>query len=87
MKCSDLEVGREVVFKVDPYYQGNKQIYNGTVLWVNENQKTVMVSYLEGYKDRSDLIPFVDIIAVYDENGEMMNFGGVKGNSVLLMAE
>lgn len=46
-----------------------------------------MVSYLEGYKDRSDPIPFMDMIAAYDENGEMMDFGGVKGNSVLLTAE
>lgn len=87
MKCSELEVGRAVVFKVDPYYQGNKQVYDGTVLWVNDNHKTVMVSYLEGYKDRSDPIPFDDMIAAYDENGEMMNFGGINGNSVLLTTE
>jgi len=87
MKCSELENGRPVVFKVDPYYQGNKQVYDGTVLWVNKNQKIVMISYLEGYKDRSDPVPFEDMISAYDENGEMMNFGGVKGKSVLLTAE
>lgn len=87
IKCSELQKDRPVVFRVDPYYQGNKQVYDGTVLWVNENQRTVEVSYLEGYKDRSDAIPFEDMIAAYDENGEMMDFGGVKGKSVLLIAD
>ena len=87
MKCTELQKDRPVVFRVDPYYQGNKQVFDGTVLWVNENQRTVEVSYLEGYKDRSDAIPFEDMIAAYDENGEMMDFGGVKGKSVLLTAD
>lgn len=87
MKCSELEQGMPVVFKVDPYYQGNKEVFVGTVLWINEKQKTVMVSYLEGYKDRNDAIPFNDMIAAYDESGEMMNFDGIKGKSILLNAE
>lgn len=61
-------------------------MYDGTVLWVNEEKRIVMVSYLEGYKDRSDTILFEDMIAAYDKNGEMMNFGGIKGKSVLLTA-
>lgn len=87
MKCSELTKDSQVVFKVDPYYQGNKQTFYGTVLWVNKDKRTVCVSYLEGYKYRSDDIPFEDMIAVYDESGEVMNFGGIKGPSILLIAE
>ena len=67
MKCSELTKDSQVVFKVDPYYQGNKQTFDGSVLWVNKDNRTVCVSYLEGYKDRSDDIPFEDMIAVYDQ--------------------
>ena len=87
MKNEVFRITARQTSKVDPYYQGNKQTYDGIVLWVNKNHKTVMVSYLEGYKDRSDPIPFEDMIAAYDENGEMMDFGGIRGNSVLLVAE
>lgn len=87
MKCTELQKGRSVVFKVDPYYQGNKQVFDGTVLWVNEDKQTVTVSYLEGYKDRNDNIPFEDMLAAYDKHGEMMDFGGVKGKSILLVAD
>lgn len=84
MTCSELKKDWPVVFRVDPYHQGNKQVFDGTVLWVDEAKQTVEVSYLEGYKNRSDTIPFEDMIAAYDENGEMMHFGGVYGKSVLL---
>ena len=87
MKCTELQKDRPVVFKVDPYYQGDKQVFDGTVLWVNENQRTVEVLYLEGYKGRYDAIPFEDMIAAYNKNGEVMDFGGVKGKSVLLTAD
>ena len=87
MKCSELQKDRPVVFKVDTYHDDRKCTQFGTVLWVNAEKKTVMVSYLEGYKDRSASIPFEDMIAAYDENGEMMSFDGVRGKSVLLTAE
>lgn len=87
MKCSELQENRPVVFKVDPYYQGNKQVFDGTVLWVNKEQKTVCVIYLDGYRSRSDDIPYEDMIAAYDENGEMMQFDCITGKSVLLTAE
>lgn len=85
LKCSELEHGREIVFKVDPYHKGNKELFTGHVIYVNN--KTVCVSYLEGYKSRTDDIPFEDCVAAYDKDGEMMSFGDpccIRGNSVLL---
>lgn len=90
MKCSELKPFQEIVFKVDPYHNGNKSYWTGNVILVNSKNKTICVSYLEGYKDRKDDIPFEDCIAVYDKNGENMKFGPnghIYGPSVLLTAE
>lgn len=87
MKCSELQKERAVVFKVDPYHEGYKETYYGEVVSIDRNQKTVCVSYLARNKGRSDIISFDDMIAAYDRKGEMMNFNGIKGKSVLLIAE
>lgn len=42
---------------------------------------------MEGYKYRIGNIPYKDMIAAYDENGEMMSFENIKGKSILLTAE
>ena len=86
-KCSDLNKMEQVVFRVDPYYQGNKEVFFGNVLRVHPDAHKVFVIYLEGYHSRSDAIPYNDMLAVYDEDGEWMSFGGVSGKSVLLKAE
>lgn len=86
-KCSDLKEMEQVVFRVDPYYQGNKEVFFGNVINVYPESKRVDVVYLEGYKSRSDAIPYDDMLAVYDEDGEWMSFGGVSGKSILLKAE
>lgn len=85
-KCSELKYGDQVVFRIDPYYCNNKSEFFGHVLWVNKNN-TVCVSYLEGYKDRTDDVPFVDMLGVFDKDGLDINFGGVSGRSILLIPE
>lgn len=52
-----------------------------------ENTKKICVSWLEGYKDRRDFIPFEDMLAVYNPNGEMMKFDNISGKSDLLIPE
>lgn len=86
-RCSDLKKMEQVVFRVDPYYQGNKEVFFGNVINVYPENARVDVVYLEGYHSRSDFIPYDDMLAVYDEDGEMMSFDGVSGRSVLLKAE
>lgn len=88
MKCSDLKFNDVVVFNVTVYAGGKEEIYDGNVISVNNERKTVCVCYLEGYKSRTDNIPFEKMIAKYDENGEEMLFGGwIRGKSILLEAE
>ena len=86
-KCSELKKMEQVVFRVDPYYQGNKKVFFGNVIGVYPERKRVGVIYLEGYKSRNDFIPYEDMLAVYDEDGEMMSFDRVSGLSALLKAE
>lgn len=87
MKCSDLKEGTPVVFKVDPYHKGEKEIFDGTVVYVDKANKKVCVSYLYGYKNFHDDVSYEDMIAAYDENGEMMKFENISGKSVLLTPE
>lgn len=67
--------------------EGNKEVFFGDVINVYPESKRVDVVYLEGYKSRSDAIPYDDMLAVYDEDGEWMSFGGVSSKSILLKAE
>ena len=87
MKCSNLIKNAQVVFKADPFHEGHKMFYDGTVIYVLNNVKKVCVSYLCGYQNYTDDIPYEDMIACYDENGEMMKFGGIRGKSQLLIPE
>ena len=87
MKCSELKVNAQVVFKIycDIY---KRKIYEiGSVVYVLPNRREVCVCYLDGYKSRSENIPYEDMVACYDENGEMMSFDNIKGKSVLLVVE
>lgn len=88
MKCSELKQGDVVVFNVTVYANGKEETYDGNVISVNNERKTVSVCYLEGYKSRTDNIPFDKMIAKADENGKEMLFGGwIRGKSVLLKSE
>lgn len=87
MKCSELTNGMQVVFKIYSEIYKRKIYECGTVSFVNKNRKEVYVSWLNGYKNSSDNIPYEDMIAVYDDHGEMMKFDNISGKSILLIAE
>ncbi len=88
MKCSELKPNDTVVFYVTIYAGGKEEVYDGNVIYVDNERKTVCVCYLEGHKSRTDNIPFGKMIAKADENGEEMLFGGwIGGKSVLLEKE
>ena len=42
---------------------------------------------MDGYKYLTEDIPYEDMIAAYDKDGEIMKFDNIKGPSVLLVAE
>lgn len=86
-KCTSLQYSEPVVFKIHSDIYGKKIPMDGSVISVNENTKKVCVSWLEGYKDRHDFIPFEDMLAVYNPNGEMMKFDNISGKSDLLISE
>jgi len=88
MKCSELKQNDIVVFNVVVYAGEEEETFDGNVISVDNDNKSVSVCYLEGYKSRTDVIPFNKMIAKHDPNGEEMKFGGyIRGNSVLLIAE
>jgi hypothetical protein len=86
-KCTSLRDGEEVVFNIYSDILKRKSAETGTVSLVNENQRKVMVHWLEGYRDRHDMIPFEDMLAVYNANSEYMTFDNISGNSDLLIPE
>ena len=77
-----LQNGEQVVFNIYNNIYNKKIPEVGSVVDVEDNR--IWIRWLEGYRDRLDFIPFEDMIAVYDENGEMMEWTGIKGKSVLL---
>ena len=87
LKCSELKENAQVVFKIYSDIFKRKIYEIGSVIYVLPNRREVSVCYLDGYKSRSENIPYEDMVACYDENGEMMSFNNIKGKSVLLAAE
>ena len=86
-KCSSLQSNEQVVFNLYSEIFERKLPMDGSVIFVLPNRKEVMVSYLEGYKDRHDNISYEDMLAVYDKDGEEMYFENIHGPSELLIAE
>ena len=86
-KCSSLKLNEIVVFKIHNDIYEEKRPMDGTVIDVDQERKIVWVSWLEGYKNRLDLIPFEDMLAVYNPEGEMMKFDNISGRSDILVAE
>lgn len=86
-KCTSLQSNEQVVFMIHSDIYRKKIPMDGSVISVYENTKKVCVSWLEGYKDRHDIIPFEDMLAVYNPNGEMMKFDNISGRSDSLIPE
>ena len=85
--CSALQVDAEVVFMVYSAIHKRKVPEAGTVLWVDEDEKTIAVVWLDGYKSRTEDIPYEDMLAVYDKTGTEMSFGCFRGLSAKLIAK
>lgn len=86
-KCTSLQYSEPVVFKIHSDIYGKKIPMDGTVISVHENSNKVYVSWMEGYKERRNLVPFEDMLAVYNPNGEIMKFENISGKSDLLIPE
>lgn len=83
-KCKDLKLHKTVIFKVFNNIL-NREIFEcGTIEEIDLALNRVWISWLEGYRDKGDYLPFEKLVAVYDEKGERMTFGTLTGPSILL---
>lgn len=89
MKISELKTGDEILFLMKDYYNKGQEIYEfGNIAHIEMDNKLVSVTYLEGYKSRSETIPFNKVIAKGDvENGISMKFEGVSGKGIFIEQE
>lgn len=85
--CSALQADAEVVFMAYSAIHKRKVPEVGTVSWVDEDEKTIAVVWLDGYKSRTEDVPYEDMLAVYDKTGTEMSFGCFRGPSAKLIAK
>lgn len=85
--CSALQADAEVVFMAYSAIHKRKVPEVGTVLWVDEDEKTIAVVWLDGYKSRTEDVPYEDMLVVYDKTGTEMSFGCFRGPSAKLTAK
>ena len=82
MKITDLKKNDIVLFQKYCDILKRETLYDGNVLSINQENKTIDVCYLEGYKSNIDTISF-DKIAYYvdrnRENGQYMKVDGFSG--------
>lgn len=86
-KCISLQPGEQVVFNIYSDILKRKTPMDGSIVSVYEDTNRVCVSWMEGYKERHNFIPFEDMLAVYNPNGPMMKFDNISGRSDLLIPE
>ena len=86
-KCSSLKPGEQVVFNITGEFGPFESTLDGHVDFVMQERRKVSVHYLAGYRDRHSDIPYENMLAVYNPDGEVMHFKGVVGPSDKLIAE
>ena len=85
--CSDLKSGEAVVALVYDSIYEKKIPIDGTVVFVDVNTKKVDFTYLYGYRQEYAFVPFEDMLAVSNPNGEFMRFDNICGKSDRLLPE
>lgn len=85
--CSSLCKDEIVIFLCYNDIYNKKIPTDGNVIYVDYVRHEVCVCYLDGYKSESDFIPYEDMIAVHDPEGEQMSFDHISGPSQLLTAD
>lgn len=77
--CSSLKYNEAVIFLIYSDIYKKKVYETGTVVSVQDD--SVTVSWLDGYRDRHDNIPFSDMVAVHNPCGEYVKFDNISGKS------
>lgn len=86
-KCSSLKKDEGVVFFIYSDIYKKKKSEHGSVVFVDEEAQTVCVSWMEGYKEHHDDIPFEDMLGVFNPDAPVMKFENISGKSDLLIPE
>lgn len=85
MKYIDLKENDLVLFKT--YSDILKRDYAevGNVIYIREDNKTIAISWLDGYQSRVDDIEFDKVIAKIDkDNGEYGEIDCIRGYFIML---
>lgn len=78
-----LKVGAQVLW-LDTLH-GRNEVESGTVIFVGQDGSYV-ISWLEGYKSRTDDVPHDRILSVQDPKADSISIGGWTGNGVITEA-
>lgn len=85
MKHKDLKENDLVLFKKYSYILKRDHVEVGNVIYVREDNKTVAISWLDGYNSKTDDIEFDKVIAKIDkDNGEYSEIDNIRGCFIML---
>lgn len=85
MKHIDLKENDLVLFKTYSDILNRDYVEVGNVIYVREDNKTVAISWLDGYESRSEDIKFNKVIAKIDkDNGEYGEIDDIRGYFIML---
>ena len=85
MKHIDLKENDLVLFKTYSDILNRDYVEVGNVIYVREDNKTVAISWLDGYQSRSEDIKFNKVIAKIDkDNGEYSEIDDIRGYFIML---
>ena len=85
MKYIDLKENDLVLFKTYSDILNRDCAEVGNVIYVRNDNKTVAISWLEGYKSRNDDIEFDKVIAKIDkDNGKYDKIDNIRGYFIML---
>ena len=85
MKHINLKENDLVLFKTYSDILNRDYVEVGNVIYVREDNKTVAISWLDGYQSRSEDIKFNKVIAKIDKDeGEYGEIDGIRGIFIML---
>lgn len=85
MKHKDLKENDLVLFKTYSDILNRDCTEVGNVIYVREDNKTVAISWLDGYQSRSEDIKFNKVITKIDKDeGEYGEIDGIRGRFIML---
>ncbi|MGL6184844.1 MAG: hypothetical protein ACRC1T_05635 [Clostridium chrysemydis] len=88
MKHIDLKENDLVLFKTYSDILKRNCVEVGNVIYVREDNKTVAISWLEGYQPRTDDVEFDKVIAKIDkDNGKYEKIDNIRGYFIMLESE